>query len=405
MRFTLLRARLVLNPLATDSPQAFMQGMKLIQKSRALIRAELEAAPALRRFGSGWISGVIGLVLGVGCLGLVLALRFPGVFSMAELTPMQSQPWFRAVLFTLLLFAYGSSVLSLILRESKTLGTVGMITTLLASGLGGWTATPVLQDYTRAYVGLDFFVLNVLFTGLLFVPLETIFPRLSEQPLFRTEWREDIFYYLVSSMLVQIITWLSFGPARTLFAITNWAQFREWVAALPLLLQIVVIMFLTDLVQYWLHRAFHRVPALWRFHAVHHSAKAMDWMAGARMHLLEIVVLRGATVIPMIVLGFHQTAVGIYIFTVYLWSTFIHANIGWRLRSVEKVLVTPRFHHWHHGIEEEAIDVNFAIHFPLFDRLFGTHHMPTDRWPEGYGVGGHPVPKGYLSQMLYPFRK
>jgi len=32
----------------------------------------------------------------------------------------------------------------------------------------------------------------------------------------------------------------------------------------------------------------------------------------------------------------------------------------------------PRFHHWHHGIEEEAIDVNFAIHFPWLDRLFGT---------------------------------
>ncbi|MFT6618565.1 MAG: sterol desaturase/sphingolipid hydroxylase (fatty acid hydroxylase superfamily) [Limisphaerales bacterium] len=35
---------------------------------------------------------------------------------------------------------------------------------------------------------------------------------------------------------------------------------------------------------------------------------------------------------------------------VYLWSTFSHANIGWRLKWLEKLFVTPRFHHWHHGI-------------------------------------------------------
>ncbi|MBL9116792.1 MAG: sterol desaturase family protein [Verrucomicrobiaceae bacterium] len=248
-------------------------------------------------------------------------------------------------------------------------------------------------------------MLNVLFTGVLFVPLETIFPKRADQPLFRTEWREDLFYYLVSSMAVQLITWLAFMPARTLFAATSWTDFRAWVAGLPFLIQVVAIMFLTDLVQYWVHRAFHRIPFLWRFHAVHHSAKAMDWIAGARMHFLEILALRGTTVFPMMLLGFHQNAVGAYIFMVYLWSTFVHANIGWKLKWMEPWLVTPRFHHWHHGIEKEAIDVNFSIHFPWLDKVFGTHHMPDDRWPEGYGIGGHPVPTGYWKQLLYPFRK
>jgi sterol desaturase/sphingolipid hydroxylase (fatty acid hydroxylase superfamily) len=379
--------------------------MKLIQKSRLAIRAELEASPNLRRFGSGWISGVIGLTLGVASFALVLALRFPGVFSMAELTPMQGQVWFRLVLFGLLFLAFGSSILSIILRDTKTLGAVGLITTLLASALGGCLAEPTAKDYTPLYFGLDFFVLNVLFTGLLFIPLETIFPKRAEQPLFRTEWREDLFYYLVSSMMVQIITWLSFGPARMIFAATPWSGFRSWVASLPLMVQVLAIMFFTDLVQYWVHRAFHRIPFLWRFHAVHHSAKAMDWIAGARMHFLEILALRGTTVMPMMLLGFHPTAVNIYIFMVYVWSTFVHANLGWKLRWMEKLLVTPRFHHWHHGIEKEAIDVNFAIHFPFFDKIFGTHHMPEDRWPEGYGIGGHPVPQGYFQQLLYPFRK
>ena len=164
-------------------------------------------------------------------------------------------------------------------------------------------------------------------------------------------------------------------------------------------------MFLTDLAQYWVHRAFHRIPWLWKFHAVHHSAKSMDWIAGARMHFLEIIVLRSLTATPMFVLGFDKSAIQTYILIVYVYSSFIHSNIGTSFGPVEKVLVSPRYHHWHHGLEKEAIDVNFAIHFPLLDRLFGTHHMPEGRWPNGYGIHGHPVPNGYWQQFLYPFRR
>lgn len=84
---------------------------------------------------------------------------------------------------------------------------------------------------------------------------------------------------------------------------------------------------------------------------------------------------------------------------------YIHANVRFDIEWLKPLIVTPRFHHWHHGVEKEAIDVNFAIHFPIFDRLFGTYHMPAGRWPEGYGVGGHPVPPGFIRQFLYPFRR
>jgi sterol desaturase/sphingolipid hydroxylase (fatty acid hydroxylase superfamily) len=285
------------------------------------------------------------------------------------------------------------------------LGTVGMALVLVAALVGGSQATAAVPDATPLYLGLDFFVLNVLFTGLLFVPVERLFPHRAEQPVFREEWREDLFYYLVSSLLVQVLTFLSFMPARSLLTLAPLTTTRAWIGALPFVVQFMAIMFLTDFVQYWVHRAFHRVPALWRFHAVHHSAKKMDWMAGARMHFLEIIALRGTTVIPMFLLGFAPGPMNTYIFVVYLYSTFVHANVGWRFPWIEHLLVTPRFHHWHHGIEREAIDVNFAVHFPILDKLFGTHHLPADKWPEGYGIGGHPVPAGYVEQFKYPFRR
>lgn len=377
--------------------------MNKIHETRLKIRGELEAPPALRRFGSGWISGVLGFMFGVGGLLLVISFRAPTLFSMPEARGLEGNTWFRLGLHVLLLAAFGLSALSLALRPGKILGTCGISATLLAAMLGGSRATGVVPNGTSVYFGLDWFVLNVLFTGLLFIPIESIFPRKEDQPIFREEWREDLFYYLVSSLMVQVLTYLTFAPAKSILAVTSLTQLRTWVGALPFVVQFVAIMFLTDLVQYWVHRAFHRVPWLWKFHAVHHSARSMDWMAGARMHFLEIFALRSMTVIPMYVLGFSDTAMHSYIFLVYLYSTFVHANLGWRFPVVERFLVTPRFHHWHHGIEAEAIDVNFSIHFPLFDRLFGTYFLPQDRWPSGYGIEGHPVPQGYVAQFKYPF--
>jgi sterol desaturase/sphingolipid hydroxylase (fatty acid hydroxylase superfamily) len=360
----------------------------------------------LRKFGSGWISGVLGLMLGLAAVGGVIMIWFPGVFTTAEMSKAYATGWYRSALFGVIIAGFLFSMLSLVLRKSKVLGMTGMAATLLALTMGGSAAEPLAGDATPIYFGLDFFVLRLLLTGLVFIPIETLFPRWPEQGIFRYEWREDLFYYFVSSMMVQLLTWLSFIPANTLLAITSWSEFRTWVAALPFVVQFIAIMFLTDVVQYWLHRLFHRIPALWRFHAVHHSAQHMDWIAGARMHFLEILMLRGTTVIPTIMLGFSQSAVSAYILVVYLYATFVHSNLGLRFRWMEQMLVTPRFHHWHHGIEKEAIDVNFAIHFPLLDRLFGTYHMPEDgRWPEGYGIQGHPVPKGYWRQFLHPFKR
>jgi len=379
--------------------------MGTIHDARMKLRGELEAPAWARRFGSGWISGVLGLVLGLGGFLLVLSLLAPGWFSLPELHSLHDNPWFRFGLHAILITAFFLSTVSLALRPGKILGTCGVALAVLAAVLGGSQTTAVVNGKAPMFLGLDFFVLRILFTGFLFIPLERIFSQRDDQSIFRSEWREDLFYFLVSSLLVQVLTFLTFIPAKSLLVITPLTDLRAWVAQLPFVVQFVAIMILTDIVQYWLHRAFHRIPFLWRFHAVHHSARSMDWMAGARMHFLEILALRSTTVIPMYVLGFSAPAMNTYIFVVYLYSTFVHANLSWRFPVVEKFLVTPRFHHWHHGIEREAIDVNFAIHFPLLDRIFGTYFLPKDKWPQGYGIDGHPVPLGYIPQLKYPFQK
>jgi lathosterol oxidase len=86
-------------------------------------------------------------------------------------------------------------------------------------------------------------------------------------------------------------------------------------------------------------------------------------------------------------------------------AVFIHANFGAGLEQLEPFLATPRFHHFHHAAEPEAIDKNFAVHLPVIDRIFGTHFLPGERWPRGYGISNGGLGRTYLAQILDPFRR
>lgn len=130
----------------------------------------------------------------------------------------------------------------------------------------------------------------------------------------------------------------------------------------------------------------------------------MDWLAGSRLHLVDVAVTRGLTYVPIYLLGFAETALVAYVAFVSIQATFIHANVRFNFGALRWVMATPQFHHWHHGAEPEAIDKNFAVHLPLLDRIFGTCYLPGDRWPASYGLaGGQPVPPGYVRQLVDPF--
>jgi sterol desaturase/sphingolipid hydroxylase (fatty acid hydroxylase superfamily) len=366
---------------------------------------DLEAPLEARRFGSGWFAGFFALVLAIAALGMVIALRWPGWLSMPELVLLRDHPSFRVALHVILLASYGLALLSLLLRRAKVIGFTALACGILAALLGGANVQPEETRSWGIFFGLDFFVVNMLATGLMFAPIERLWPHRREQRLFRPEWGQDLFYYLVSSMMVQVVTYLSFAPSNALLAHTTaWGGFRAAVGAQPWLLQLFEIMVLTDLAQYWFHRAFHGVPFLWGFHAVHHSAKSMDWLASARMHFIEMALLRGVTAIPMLTFGFVPSAMQAYVGIVYIYSALLHANLGGDFLWLGKWVATPRFHHWHHALDQEGTDVNFAIHFPWLDRIFGTYHMPERRWPKAYGVPEQ-VPSGYRAQMAYPFRR
>ena len=364
---------------------------------------DLEAPIEARGFGTGWFSGFFALLLSLVGLAFVVALRWPAWFAMPQLEILRGWGGFRLLTHATLLAAYALALLSLMLRPRKVIGMAALAVALTASILGGASVQPHEVHSWGMFFGVDFFAVNMIATGLMFAPIERVFPHRAEQRLFRSEWREDLFYYLLSSMLVQLTTFLALAPSGFVNAHAGGlTHVRGWIGALPWVVQFVLAMVLTDLAQYWFHRLFHRIPFLWGFHAVHHSARSMDWLAGARMHFVEIVLLRGVTSLPLLTFGFAPSVMQSYVGMVYVYSSLIHANLRGDFDWLGQWLVVPRFHHWHHAIEEEGVDKNFAIHFPLLDRIFGTYYLPKKTWPGGYGVPEQ-VPHGYLAQLAYPF--
>jgi len=172
---------------------------------------------------------------------------------------------------------------------------------------------------------------------------------------------------------------------------------------LPFPVALFLIILVADFVQYWTHRAYHEVPALWRLHAVHHSVKHMDWLAGSRQHILELLITRTLVLAPIFVLGFSKGVIDAYIVIVGFQAVFNHANVSVRLGPLRYVIVTPNFHHWHHSQDKEALDRNYAAHFAFLDYLFGTAVRSDRAWPTQYGVLGDYVPRGFWRQLLFPF--
>ena len=142
-------------------------------------------------FGTGWLSGLLGAILGLVGLGAVLCFRFPEWLTVPEARALYPLPLVRALLHAVLVSGFLLGVLSLTLRRNKALGTVAVGATLIAAVLGGSQVPVQGEPAAGPFLGLDWFVLSLILYSAVFIPLERLFARIPEQPLFRDSWPTD----------------------------------------------------------------------------------------------------------------------------------------------------------------------------------------------------------------------
>jgi sterol desaturase/sphingolipid hydroxylase (fatty acid hydroxylase superfamily) len=177
-------------------------------------------------------------------------------------------------------------------------------------------------------------------------------------------------------------------------------------AALPVAVQAPLALLFADFASYWVHRAFHH-GWLWRLHAVHHSSRKLDWLAGVRNHplgeILSTMMLAGL----LLVVGFDPRVLAVTA-PLGLYAILLHANVSFGTSFARYIIATPLFHRWHHAHPdalpaERRAGVNFAGLFPMWDLLFGTFYAPRVQ-PASFGEDAN-VPPRFTAQLAFPFRR
>ncbi|MFO0676287.1 MAG: sterol desaturase family protein [Polyangiaceae bacterium] len=357
------------------------------------------------RFGEGRMSATVTLFLGVLSFLAVLCFHFPEYLTTPNLREVYDVDLLRTILRVALTIALVFGVFNVVrATEHRRMAAVGLLAAGLAVVCGGYQVQGRAVAPQPMFVGVDWFVLDLLGSVLLFVVIEKVIPKYANQAIFRPAWRLDLTYFTINHVLIGLMLIVANGFAPRVFGWAVHEGVRTWMHSLPLPLEVLVLMLAADFVQYWVHRAFHEVPALWRFHAVHHSAEYMDWLASSRTHLFQTLTDRALVMVPLYLLGPSPAALNLYVVVAAFQAVFVHANVSVKFGPLKYLFVTPQFHHWHHSKDKPAIDTNYAVHMPVWDFLFRTFHLPGDHWPKEYGTV-HPLPPSLGGQFVYPFRR
>jgi sterol desaturase/sphingolipid hydroxylase (fatty acid hydroxylase superfamily) len=232
---------------------------------------------------------------------------------------------------------------------------------------------------------------------------------------FRPAWlrshgdlRTDIAHLAITSNVAAAARWAvtvgSIALASRLSRVGP-AGLAAWPTSWPLWAQVALITVLQGLLGYWVHRAHHGLPILWRLHAVHHSAPRVYWLNQTRVHPIESI-LDGLTLLPLVLLGAPERAMLVFTAFSGMHLTLQHANIDLRLGPLNWIVSLSELHRWHHSRERSEADANYGGVLLIWDIVFGTRRWPRDREPPADpGVNGLPgYPTGYLGQLASPFR-
>jgi sterol desaturase/sphingolipid hydroxylase (fatty acid hydroxylase superfamily) len=166
---------------------------------------------------------------------------------------------------------------------------------------------------------------------------------------------------------------------------------------------LLVLVLAGDLFAYLVHRAQHAVPALWAMHSLHHSARSLRLVTGARHFWIEqpvIVVLNSITIgmILKVPLDIRILAGVIY----FLPDACAHLNIRFPLGRFGWLINNPQYHRIHHSVLPEHENRNFCKLLPLFDILFGTVWLPRrDEFPP---TGLNYRPATVVDAFIWPLR-
>lgn len=180
-----------------------------------------------------------------------------------------------------------------------------------------------------------------------------------------------------------------------------------WPSSWPFLAQMLIAILAADLGVTLVHYASHKIGALWRFHAVHHSVKRFYGLNGLMKHPVHQTIEMVGGLAPLLVLGLPVDVASALALAVAVQLLMQHSNADYRVGPLKFVLALNEGHRFHHLKWAGIGDVNFGLFTLIWDHLLGTFSYDRARrfTSDQLGMAAKPnYPNAYLAQLAEPFR-
>ena len=173
---------------------------------------------------------------------------------------------------------------------------------------------------------------------------------------------------------------------------------RDW----PIWLQVMLGVTLAEFGLYWVHRAGHETPFMWRFHAVHHSVTKLWFLNTGRFHFVDSLasIILGLAI--LLALGAPMEVVKWLSAITAFIGMLTHCNVEMRFGPINYIFNTPGLHRWHHSKKLHEGNRNYGENIMLWDHIFGTFYNADYRPPADIGMSDY-MPDKFLHQLMWPF--
>ncbi len=165
----------------------------------------------------------------------------------------------------------------------------------------------------------------------------------------------------------------------------------------------VLVAIVGDFFYYWMHRAQHAVPFLWRMHASHHSIRELTaW--NCNHYVSEPIVYAVFVALPLSLIHFQSGVVPAVAMTLIAFQAHLsHSSTRINLGLARYIIGDNKFHRIHHSSEAHHQRRNYGFFTTIWDTVFRTAYWPKkNEWPE-VGLRGQPEPLTVRDYVMFPF--
>jgi sterol desaturase/sphingolipid hydroxylase (fatty acid hydroxylase superfamily) len=246
----------------------------------------------------------------------------------------------------------------------------------------------------------------------IFALAETLAPRRARVQPRAGRWFTNLTLVVIDSLTLRLMSLLlpllAVGAAIDA-AREGWGLFNAF--NLPVSLEVLAAFLILDFAIWAQHLLFHKIPALWRLHRVHHADRDFDVSTALRFHPIEIAASMLIKIGLVYLIG--APAIAVILFEVVLNGSAMFNHANWRLplavdRVLRLVLVTPDMHRVHHSVHRHETDSNYGFCLSIWDRWFGTYTAQPQDGHDDMVIGlewqdERPMKLGW--SLMLPFRR